>query len=262
MAGEFAGKVVVITGGSRGIGREIAVDFAKAGAQTVIVSSSADNLADATKTIGAAGGPAPLAITADLRKLEGVQQVFSTVKEKFGRCDVLVNSAGATKAGNFVDLPDEAWMDGYALKLFGCVRMCRAFWPMLRAANGFVVNIGGGAARSPGADFSIGASVNAAMGNFSKALSQQGKKDGVNVNVIHPGATETERFYQLIEQRSKASGKSVEELKKEATVKDGLRRLGKADDISALTLFLCSEKARHIQGTAIAVDGGSTVGYY
>ena len=262
MPGELQGKVAVITGGSRGIGREIAVDFARAGAQTVIVSSSADNLAAASKTIGAAGGPAPLAITADLRKLDGVQQVFDTVKEKFGRCDMLVNSAGATRAGNFVDLPDEAWMDGYALKLFGCVRMCRAFWPLLKAANGFVVNIGGGAARSPGADFSIGASVNAAMGNFSKALSQQGKKDGVNVNVIHPGATETERFYQLIEQRSKASGKSVEDLKKEATAKDELRRLGKAEDISALTLFLCSDKARHIQGTAIAVDGGSTVGYY
>jgi 3-oxoacyl-[acyl-carrier protein] reductase len=262
MPGDFAGKVAVITGGSRGIGREIAVDFAKAGAQTVIVSSSDANLAAATKTIGAAGGPAPLAITADLRKLEGVTQVFNTVKDKFGRCDILVNSAGATKAGNFVDLPDEAWMDGYALKLFGCVRMCRAFWPMLKSANGFVVNIGGGAARSPGADFSIGASVNAAMGNFSKALSQQGKKDGVNVNVIHPGATETERFYQLLDQRSKASGKPVDQLKQEATVKDGLRRLGKAEDISALTLFLCSDKARHIQGTAIAVDGGSTVGYY
>jgi len=262
MPGEFAGKVAVITGGSRGIGREIAVDFAKAGAQTVIVSSSDANLAAASKTIGAAGGPAPLAINADLRKLEGIQQVFNTVKDKFGRCDILVNSAGATKAGNFVDLPDEALMDGYALKLFGCVRMCRAFWPMLKSANGFVVNIGGGAARSPGADFSIGASVNAAMGNFSKALSQQGKKDGVNVNVIHPGATETERFYQLLEMRSKASGKPVEQLKQEAIVKDGLRRLGKAEDISALTLFLCSEKARHIQGTAIAVDGGSTVGYY
>jgi len=262
MPGEFAGKVAVITGGSRGIGREIAVDFAKAGAQTVIVSSSDANLAAAAKTSGAAGGPAPLAINADLRKLEGVQQVFNTVKDKFGRCDILVNSAGATKAGNFVDLPDEAWMDGYALKLFGCVRMCRLFWPMLKAANGFVVNIGGGAARSPGADFSIGASVNAAMGNFSKALSQQGKKDGVNVNVIHPCATETERFYQLLEQRSKASGKPVDQLKQEATVKDGLRRLGKAEDISALTLFLCSEKSRHIQGTAIAVDGGSTVGYY
>jgi NAD(P)-dependent dehydrogenase (short-subunit alcohol dehydrogenase family) len=262
MPGEFQGKVAAITGGSRGIGREIAVDFARQGAETVIVSSSADNLATASKTIAAAGGPAPLAITADLRKLEGCQQVFNTVKDKFNRCDILVCSAGATRAGNFVDLPDEAWMDGYALKFFGCVRMCRLFWPMLKAANGFVVNIGGGAARSPGADFSIGASVNAAMGNFSKALSQLGKRDGVNVNVIHPGATETERFFQLIEQRSKASGKSVEELKKEATAKDGLRRLGKAEDISALTLFLCSEKARHIQGTAIAVDGGSTVGYY
>jgi NAD(P)-dependent dehydrogenase (short-subunit alcohol dehydrogenase family) len=100
------------------------------------------------------------------------------------------------------------------------------------------------------------------MGNFSKALSQLGKRDGVNVNVIHPGATETERFFQLLEQRSKASGKSVEQLKEEATAKEGLRRLGKPADIAALALFLCSDKARHIQGTAIAVDGGTTVGYY
>jgi NAD(P)-dependent dehydrogenase (short-subunit alcohol dehydrogenase family) len=261
MPGEFSNKVAVITGGSRGIGREIAVDFARAGAQTVIVSSSAENLAAASKTI-AAVGPTPLAVAADLRKLEGCQQVLDNVEEKFNRCDILVCSAGATRAGNFTDLPDEAWMDGYALKLFGCVRMCRLFWPMLKAAQGFVVNIGGGAARSPGADFSIGASVNAAMGNFSKALSQLGKRDGVNVNVIHPGSTETERFYQLLEQRSKASGKSVEKLKEEATARDGLRRLGKAEDVSGLAVFLCSEKARHIQGTAIAVDGGATVGYY
>ncbi len=262
MPGEFSGKVAVIAGGSRGIGREIAVEFARGGAQTVIVSSSAENLAAAAKTVAAAGGPPPLTLEADLRKLEGCQQVLDAVKAKFDRCNILVCSAGATRAGNFVDLPDEAWLDGYSLKLFGCVRMCRLFWPMLKTAQGFVVNIGGGAARSPGADFSIGASVNAAMGNFSKALSQLGKRDGVNVNVIHPGATETERFYQLIEQRSKASGKSVEQLKQEATAKDGLRRLGKTEDVAALCLFLCSEKARHIQGTAIAVDGGSTVGYY
>jgi NAD(P)-dependent dehydrogenase (short-subunit alcohol dehydrogenase family) len=99
------------------------------------------------------------------------------------------------------------------------------------------------------------------MGNFSKALSQLGKQDGVNVNVINPGATETERFHELIAQRSKASGKPVDQLRAEATAKDGLRRLGKAQDISALVLFLCSEKARHIQGTAIAVDGGASVGY-
>jgi len=262
MAGEFQGKVVVVTGGSRGIGREIAVEFARAGAQTVIVSSSDANLAAAAKTIGAAGGPAPLAINADLRKLEGVQQVFNTVKDRFGRCDILVNSAGATKAGNFVDLPDEAWMDGYALKFFGCVRMCRLFWPLLKEAQGHVVNIIGGAARTPGADFTIGGSVNAAFGNFSKSLSQLGKKDGVNVNAIHPGVTDTERLGELLDMRSRASGKSIDQLRAEATSKDGIRRIGTPADIAALTLFLSSEKARHIQGTAIAVDGGATAGYY
>jgi len=262
MPGEFQGKVVVVTGGSRGIGRQIAVDFAREGAQTVIVSSSDANLAAATKTVAAAGGPAPLAIAADLRKLEGCQEVFKRVQEKFKRCDILVNCAGATKAGNFVDLPDEAWMDGYALKFFGCVRMCRLFWPMLKDAQGHVVNIIGGAARTPGADFTIGGSVNAAMGNFSKSLSQLGKRDGVNVNAIHPGVTDTERLGELLSMRSKASGKSVEELRKEATAKDGIRRIGTSEDVAALALFLSSEKARHIQGTAIAVDGGATAGYY
>jgi 3-oxoacyl-[acyl-carrier protein] reductase len=262
MPGEFQDKVAVITGGSRGIGRQIAADFAREGAQTVIVSSSEANLASASKTIAAAGGPSPLAISADLRKLEGCQKVQAEVQQKFKRCDILINSAGATRAGNFPDLPDEAWMDGYALKFFACVRMCRLFWPMLKAAQGHVINISGGGARTPGADFTIGGSVNAAMGNFSKALSQLGKKDGVNVNVIHPGTTMTERFHELIAMRSKASGKSVEELRAEASTKDGIRRIGQPEDIAALTLFLCSEKARHIQGTAIAVDGGATAGYY
>ena len=262
MPGEFAGKVVVVTGGSRGIGRQIAADFAREGAQTVIVSSSEGNLASAAKTVAAAGGPAPLAIAADLRKLEGCQAVHKQVQDKFKRCDMLVNCAGATKAGNFVDLPDEAWMDGYALKFFGCVRMCRLFWPMLKEAQGHVVNIIGGAARTPGADFTIGGSVNAAMGNFSKSLSQLGKKDGVNVNAIHPGVTDTERLGELLDMRSRASGKSIDQLRAEAQAKDGIRRIGTPEDVAALTLFLCSEKARHIQGTAIAVDGGATAGYY
>jgi 3-oxoacyl-[acyl-carrier protein] reductase len=170
MPGEFSNKVAVITGGSRGIDREIAVEIVRSGAQTVIVSSSADNLARAAKMIASAG-LAPFTITADLRTLEGCQQAFDAVRGKFNRSDILVCSAGATRAGNFTELPDQAWIDGYALKFFGCVRMCRLFWPLLKAAQGAIVNIGGGAPRSPGADFSIGASVNAAMGNFSKALS-------------------------------------------------------------------------------------------
>ena len=262
MAQDYSGKVVVISGASRGIGRSIALAFAKEGAQTVIVSSSAQNLAEAAELIGQAGGPQPVSVAADLRTLAGCQQVFTAVKDVLRRCDILVNCAGATKAGNFVDLTDEDWIDGYALKFFGCVRLCRLFWPMLKESHGTVINIDGGAARTPGPDFTIGGSVNAAMANFSKALSKLGLKDDVNVNVIHPGTTDTERTQQLIEQRAKASGRSVEELKKENLSRAGLRRMGTPEDIAALTLFLCSPAARHIQGSAIAVDGGGTPGVY
>ena len=266
--GEFSEKVVVVTGGSRGIGRAIAARFARHGAQTVLVAASAANLAAAVQAIAASqgdghgGSPQPVTVAADLRQLEGCGRVAAAVRERFGRCDILVNNAGATRAGNFLDLPDAAWLDGYALKFFGCVRMTRLLWPLLKEVQGHVVNIVGGAARTPGAEFLIGGSVNAAMANFSKGLSQLGKRDGVNVNVIHPGATDTERTQQLIEQRAAASGKSVEELRTETFAKDGLKRLAHPDDIAALTLFLCSAPARYIQGTAIAVDGGATPGFY
>ena len=262
MAKDFAGKIVVVSGGSRGIGRAVAAAFAAEGAQAVLASSSSQNLAAAAKSITQAGGPEPMTVAADLRTLAGCEQVFNAVRDKFNRCDILVNSAGATKAGNFLELSDELWLDGYALKFFGCVRLCRLFWPLLKQAHGAVINIDGGAARTPGADFTIGGSVNAAMANFSKALSKLGLKDDVNVNVIHPGTTDTERTNQLLEQRAKASGRTFEELRQENIAKSGLRRMGTPDDIAALALFLCGPRARHIQGTAIAVDGGGTPGVY
>jgi NAD(P)-dependent dehydrogenase (short-subunit alcohol dehydrogenase family) len=188
--------------------------------------------------------------------------VLRRVNERFRRCDVLINNAGATRAGAFVDLPDAAWLDGFALKFFGCVRLTRLFWPLLKAAQGSVVNIVGGAARTPDAEFLIGGSVNAAVANFSKGLSKLGNRDNVNVNVIHPGNTDTERQELLRQQRAAALGKTVKELRAEALAKSNMRRFGKPEDIAALALFLCSDRGRHIQGTAIAVDGGATPGHY
>src|SRR5262249_10342712 len=98
--------------------------------------------------------------------------------------------------------------------------------------------------------------------NFSKGLSKLGMRDGVNVNVIHPGNTATERQEELLAQRAAATGKSVEELRAAALTKSGIRRVGAVEASAALALFLCAQVPRHIQGTAIAVDGGATVGYY
>src|SRR5262245_49772328 len=111
----FKDKIVVVSGGSRGIGRGIALAFARAGAQTVLASSSESNLAAAAKVV-AAEGPQPLTVAGDLRTLDACQRLFDRVNETYRRCDVLINNAGATRAGSFLDLPDEVWLDGFALK--------------------------------------------------------------------------------------------------------------------------------------------------
>jgi NAD(P)-dependent dehydrogenase (short-subunit alcohol dehydrogenase family) len=261
MPGEFEGKVVVVSGASRGIGRAIAMAFARQGAQTVLASSSAQNLAAAAEAI-ATQGPKPLAVAGDLRTLAACEQLFRQVNESLGRCDVLINNAGATRAGNFLDLPDETWLDGFELKFFGAVRITRLFWPLLKAAQGHLVSIIGGAARTIEPEFLIGGAVNAAAANFNKGLSRLGMRDGVHVNAIHPGQTATERTEQLVQQRATALGKAAEEVRAAMLEKSGVRRMATPEDIAALALFLCSEHARHIQGTAIAVDGGATPGLY
>jgi NAD(P)-dependent dehydrogenase (short-subunit alcohol dehydrogenase family) len=259
---DFSGRIAVVAGGSRGIGRGIAEALAREGAELALVSSSEANLAAAAAVIEDGGSAPPFTCAADLRRPEDCRRVFDSVESRFGRCDILVNSAGATRAGSFLELSEEVWQDGFALKFFGCVRLCRLFWPLLKEAGGHVVNVVGGAARSPDPEFLVGGAVNAAMANFTKGLAGLGKRDGVNVNAIYPGLTETERVEQLFRQRGEASGLTPEQVRAEAVAKEGLRRLGRPEDVAALAVFLCSERARHIQGTAIAVDGGATQGLY
>jgi 3-oxoacyl-[acyl-carrier protein] reductase len=262
MSEAFAGEVAVVSGGSRGIGFAIASLFARSGAQTVLVASSETNLTDAARRIAATGAPAPVIVATDLRGIEGCELVHRTVERRLGRCDVLVNAAGATRAGAFLSQSDAQWHDGFALKFFACVRLCRLFWPMLQAAQGVVVNIIGGAARTPDPEFLVGGAVNAAMANFTKGLSGLGKRDGVNVNAILPGLTETERVHALFAQRAAATGVTPEQARSSAIASEGIRRLGKPEDVAELALFLAGDRARHIQGTAIAVDGGATPGLY
>jgi NAD(P)-dependent dehydrogenase (short-subunit alcohol dehydrogenase family) len=251
MSEYFSGKVVVVTGGSRGIGRAIAQAFASQGAKTVLAATSPQNLETAAKSIRQSGGHEPLTVAGDLRDLKACEQLAARVRERFSRCDILVNSAGATRRGEFFDLADDIWLDGFALKFFACARLSRLFWPLLKEAGGHVVNIVGEAGGGP--DILIGSSVNAAMAAFSKGLSQLGMRDGVNVNVIHPGVIDTDRFRRAAE----AAGISSDEALSRLITKTGVRRIGRPDEVAELALFLCSKPAEYIQGTAITIDGGA-----
>jgi NAD(P)-dependent dehydrogenase (short-subunit alcohol dehydrogenase family) len=254
-------KVAVITGGSRGIGRAIAHKLALEGCDLLLAAYTQTNLEEAKEQVSRAGRRVEIC-PVDLRTLAGCEEVEEKLESTYGNLDILINSAGATKGGLFLETPDSQWEDGFALKFRGAVRMSRLLWPKLKESHGTIINIIGGFARTPDPDFMIGGAVNAAFANFSKALAGLGLRDDVNVNAIHPGVTVTERFEELFAGRAKLAGTSIEEAKQAGIEKEGIRRLGEPEDVAELACFLCSPEARHIQGTAISVDGGSTSGVY
>jgi 3-oxoacyl-[acyl-carrier protein] reductase len=262
MAGELEGNVAVITGGSRGIGRAIATRLAGDGADCLLAARSKEYLKRAAAEIAEASGRRVEYFAADLRDLGGCDALAETARRAFGGVDILVNCAGATLSGPFLELEDAAWDDGFALKFFAAVRLSRSLWPALKERHGTVINIIGGAARTPDSNFAIGGAVNAAMANFSKALAGQGLRDDVNVNAIHPGSTRTERLVGMVAAQAELAGITPEAAERARIEGEGVRRFGEPEDVANLAAFLCSPAARHIHGAAVAVDGGATKGLY
>jgi 3-oxoacyl-[acyl-carrier protein] reductase len=252
-------KVAVVTGGSKGIGRAIARRLAADGATLVIASRTEEDLKRVADEIEETP-VVPVAV--DLSTLEGCEQLHQETMAAFDTVDILVNCAGATRSGPFLELSDELWQEGFDLKFFGAVRLSRLFWPQLSASRGSVVQIVGGMARTPNPNFAIGGSVNAALANFGKALAGQGLLDDVNVNIVHPGQTRTERLDQMMADEASRIGETPEEVLEKTVIRQGIRRLGTPEDVAELVAFLCSPEARHITGTAISVDGGATKGLY
>lgn len=258
MAQTQTNRIAVISGGSRGIGKAIALRLAQDGCDCLLAARNEENLRAATEAIAQETGQRVAICATDLRSVEGCQAVYDAAMANYGHVDILVNNAGATQGGRFLALDDSLWEDGFALKFHGAVRLSRLFWPLLTQSHGTVINIIGGAARSPDPEFMIGGAVNAALANFTKALAGLGLRDDVNVNAIHPGMTLTERLDEIYARRAELAGTTVEEAKRVSIEKSGLRRIGTPEDVAELVCFLCSPAARHIQGTAIAVDGGTS----
>jgi NAD(P)-dependent dehydrogenase (short-subunit alcohol dehydrogenase family) len=258
--GELSGKAALVTGASKGIGRVIADRLAAEGADVALLARDKAALGVVATEIEARHSVRAVAIAADLSTDAGCITAADGVIAAFGGLDILVNCAGDTKAGSFPAQSDADWTSGFALKFFGAVRLTRSLWEPLKTRRGTVVNIGGAAAYTPSAGFMIGGAVNAALAHFSKALSKQGLTDDVNVNIVHPGATVTERMEDLIRQEADAEGRPENEIRRRNWERAGSRRLGTPEDIAETVAFLCLPRARHIQGVGIAVDGGFTPG--
>jgi NAD(P)-dependent dehydrogenase (short-subunit alcohol dehydrogenase family) len=248
------GKVAVVTGASRGIGRSIALVLAAEGVRLVLVARSKDQLED----VAASCPVDTLVQVADLRDPEAPAAVVAAGVAHFGQIDLLVNNAGATKRGDFLALPDADWSDGFALKFFGAMRLSRAVWPYLHQSQGAIVNIVGVGGRTGSAEFTIGGSVNAALLNLTKSLADRGVTDGIRVNAINPGGILTERLQTRV--KSYAAEHGVEEAAAPVRMAQalGVARFGEPEEIARMVAFLASPLAGYCQGSIIDVDGGQT----
>lgn len=259
MTRSLDGKVAIVTGASRGIGRACAIELAAAGADVVLAARSADELAATAKTVEQHGRRA-LVHVADLRGADAAQALVAATLAAFGALDLVLNNAGATKRGAFSGLSDADFLDGFALKFHGYVRLARAAWPHLAKRKGAIVNIIGVGGRMASADFTIGGSVNAALLNFTRALAQQGARDGVRVNAINPGSIMTDRLKSRIQVAVRESGKDEASVITAMLAQQGVARFGEPAEIGRAVVWLAGADAAYVNGALIDVDGGLTRG--
>jgi NAD(P)-dependent dehydrogenase (short-subunit alcohol dehydrogenase family) len=255
--GMLAGKTVIVTGGSRGIGRAIALRLAREGGNLVLTARDSAVLAKVVAEIESAGGVAA-SLAADLRLPETPAALVDAALKEYGAIDIVVNNAGATKRGDFLALTDADWTDGFALKFFGAVRLTRSAWPHLKQRHGSVLNIIGVGGRTPGPEFTIGGSVNGACMSFTKGLADIGIRDGVQVNAINPGSVRTERLRTLLKSQAEQHGGDVDAAIEEYVRKSNVVRLGEPEDVANLAAFVLSPQSRWLHGALIDLDGGYT----
>jgi len=255
---DLEGRAALVTGASRGIGRAIAETLAAEGCDVLLAARSADDLAGVAADIAGRTGRRAVAQAGDLRQAAAVTAAVDAAVAAFGRIDILVNCAGATKRGDFFALTDADFEDGFALKFHAAVRLTRAAWPHLKARQGAIINIIGIGGRNANPEFTIGGPVNAAFFNFTKAVAQIGTRDGIRVNAISPGSFETGRLTMRIELIAETHGLSLADARAKLLADDKLPRYGDPREIGRLAAFLVSNQAGFIHGAIIDIDGGAT----
>jgi 3-oxoacyl-[acyl-carrier protein] reductase len=258
----LAGRIALVTGGSKGIGRACALGLAREGCHVAIAARGAGALEAAATDLAKAGAEA-LTVAADLSEPDGPRRAVETVLGRFGRIDILVNNAGAIRGGDFLTTPAEQWADDWRLKVLGYVRMAQLAIPAMRPRRwGRIVNVIGAAARNPATTYMAGGIANAGLINFTRALADLAAPDGILVNAVSPGPTATERWDRLIAQQAAAQGRPVEALREEVARQQPLKRLGRPEDVADVVVFLASQRASFVTGASITVDGGASRGVY
>ena len=256
---ELTNKRAIVTGGSRGIGLAVARALAAEGCDVALVARGKAALEAAREAVSAASGRRVIAVSCDTGDDQSVQDMVLAVTDGLGGADVLVNAAARANTGAVVGIDafdDSEFSEQINVKVLGYLRCIRAVVPLMRAAGwGRIVNVSGLAARSTGSV--TGTVRNVAVAALTKNLADELGRDGINVNVVHPGVTVTEQTPKILAGRAARAGVSVAEVERQLSASVGIGRLVTADEVAAVVTFLASPKSVAVNGDAIVVSGGA-----
>jgi NAD(P)-dependent dehydrogenase (short-subunit alcohol dehydrogenase family) len=253
------GKVVLVTGGSKGIGLACAKAFLAEGAKVAIVSRSKVNLVAADRQLKGVGqGAEVVKVAADLIDPANARRMAAEVEQALGPIDVLVNSAGAAKRTPPDDLTPEAWRAAMDAKYFTYVHAIDAVIKgMASRRRGAIVNVIGAGGKVASPTHLPGGAANAALMLATAGLANAYGGRGIRVNAVNPGATLTDRLKQGMEADAKAAGITADEALERATARVALGRLAEPDEIANVVLFLASDRASYVTGAVVAMDGAA-----
>ncbi len=257
----LSARACVVTGASRGIGRETARQLAAEGAAVLLVARGEEELRAAAAECEAAGGRAAH-LALDITEGDAGERMLAAATEAFGSLDVLVNNAGTARWRRIEDVPDEDWQRQFELNVMAPLRAMRAAVPaMAERGWGRVVNVASTAAKRPSAAMPEYSVAKAAELSLSRLFADRYAAEGVLVNAVCPGPVESEMWMEpggLLDQSMEMSGAaSREEALEQAGGKRPIGRLASAEEIAAAIVFLCSERASYVAGAAWSVDGGT-----
>ena len=252
-------SIAIITGASQGIGRATAIRLATDFAGLMLVARNEAELIKTAEAVRAAGAKAAyLDLNLSDPKAAGI--VVSKTLETFGRIDAVLNIAGAVPQIDLFEMTDEQWDAGTELKLHGARRLTLRAWEALKKTRGSVVFMSGNSALDPKPAFAAVATINAAIVALAKAFSEQGIKDGIQVNSVLPGPVMSNRRKSFLDKWSAANHLSMEDATAKFLVEARIERYGQPEEIAALMAFLVSPGAKWMTGTALRMDGGEVKG--
>lgn len=257
------GRVALVTGASKGIGKGIASALAAEGCRVCMVARDAQTLDAAAAAVRTSGNAEIITLAGDVGDATLAARATEQLLARWGGVDILINNAAGPPPGSFLEHDEPAWRDALERNFLSVVRFARAAAPGMKQRGwGRIISITSTLAKEPTPQMVLSASARAAVSAFTKAIAVELAPFSVTANVVCPGGVQTERLESLLQLSAEREGKPLDEVRRRSVASIPMQRFASTEEIASLVVFLASQRAAYLTGLSLMADGGLTKGVY